>query len=113
MEKAIEATKMAGGSVQATVCYSISPVHDVEHYAKIAKSLQKAGSGLSCPRIWLGYLVPKMYEIVRRWKDDVGLPVQIHCPTSGMASMVYLALAGADVVDCAILLFSCLLLSRL
>ena len=44
------------------------------------------------------------YELVRRLKEEVGLPVHLHCHyTSGMASMSYLKgiEAGADVVDTA------------
>jgi pyruvate/oxaloacetate carboxyltransferase len=106
MEKAIEITKDAGAHVQATVCYTISPVHNVDHYAAVAKDLQKMGADSLCLKDMAGILSPKdVYEIVKRWKDDIGLPVQIHCHyTSGMASMVYLKAieAGADVVDCAI-----------
>ncbi|HHY17008.1 MAG TPA: pyruvate carboxylase subunit B, partial [Firmicutes bacterium] len=106
MEKAIETTKDAGAHVQATVCYTISPVHNVDHYAKVAKDLQKMGADSLCLKDMAGILSPKnVYEIVKRWKDDIGLPVQVHCHyTSGMASMVYLKAieAGADVVDCAI-----------
>ncbi len=106
MEKAIETTKEAGAHVQATVCYSISPVHNVDHYAQVAKELQKLGADSLCLKDMAGILSPKnVYEIVKRWKEDIGLPVQVHCHyTSGMASMVYLKAveAGADVIDCAI-----------
>ncbi|HHY12366.1 MAG TPA: pyruvate carboxylase subunit B [Firmicutes bacterium] len=106
MEKAIETTKEAGAHVQATVCYTISPVHNVDYYAKVAKELQKMGADSLCLKDMAGILSPKnVYEIVKRWKDDIGLPVQIHCHyTSGMASMVYIKAieAGADVLDCAI-----------
>lgn len=106
MAKAIEVSKEAGAHVQATVCYTISPVHDLDHYASVARELQKMGADSLCLKDMAGILAPKeAYDIVRRWKDETGLPVQIHSHyTSGMASMMYLKAieAGADVVDCAI-----------
>ncbi|MBE3520224.1 MAG: oxaloacetate decarboxylase subunit alpha [Firmicutes bacterium] len=106
MEKAFEAAKKAGAHVQGTVCYTISPVHDLEHYAKVAKILKDMGADSLCLKDMAGILSPKAcYDIVKLWKEEVGLPVQIHSHyTSGMASMAYLKgiEAGADVVDCAI-----------
>ncbi len=53
-----------------------------------------------------GILSPKeAYDIVRSWKDEIGLPVQVHSHyTSGMAAVSYVKAveAGADVIDCAI-----------
>jgi len=106
MEKAIEVTKEVGAHVQATVCYTISPVHDIEYYARIGKELQKMGADSLCLKDMAGILGPKdAYEIVKRWKDDTGLPVEVHSHyTSGMASMAYLKAieAGADAINCAI-----------
>lgn len=106
MEKAFEAAKKAGAHVQGTVCYTISPVHDLEHYGRVAKSLKDMGADSLCLKDMAGILSPKAcYDIVKLWKEEVGLPVQIHSHyTSGMASMAYLKgiEAGADVVDCAI-----------
>jgi len=106
MAKAIEVSKEAGAHVQGTVCYTISPVHDLDHYAAVARELQEMGADSLCLKDMAGILAPKdAYEIVKRWKDETGLPIQLHSHyTSGMASMMYLMAieAGADVVDCAI-----------
>ena len=92
MEKAIEVTKEVGAHVQATVCYTISPVHDIEYYARAGKELKDLGADSLCLKDMAGILGPKdAYEIVKRWKDDIGLPVEVHSHyTSGMASMAYL-----------------------
>ncbi|HOB31179.1 MAG TPA: pyruvate/oxaloacetate carboxyltransferase [Bacillota bacterium] len=106
MEKAIEVSKEVGAHVQATVCYTISPVHDIEYYARIARDLQDMGADSLCLKDMAGILGPKdAYEIVKRWKDETGLPVEVHSHyTSGMASMAYLKAieAGADAINCAI-----------
>lgn len=106
MWKAMEVAKQEGAHVQATVCYTISPVHDLKHYVTVAKELQKMGADSLCLKDMAGILSPsKAYDIVKRWKEEIGLPVQVHTHyTSGMGSMAYLKAveAGADVVDCAI-----------
>jgi oxaloacetate decarboxylase alpha subunit len=105
MEKAICTAKEAGASVQATVCYTISPVHDVDHYVATARTLAGMGADSICIKDMAGILYPAdAYTIVKRIKEALGLPVQLHCHyTSGMASMSYLKAieAGCDVVDTA------------
>jgi pyruvate/oxaloacetate carboxyltransferase len=106
MWKAIEVSKGEGAHVQATVCYTISPVHDLKHYVSVARELKRMGADSLCLKDMAGILAPsKAYDIVKRWKEEIGLPVQVHTHyTSGMGSMAYLKAieAGADVVDCAI-----------
>ena len=106
MAKAIEVSKGEGAHVQATVCYTISPVHDLKHYVSVAQELKRMGADSLCLKDMAGILSPKnAYDIVKKWKDEIGLPVQVHTHyTSGMGSMAYLKAieAGADVVDCAI-----------
>jgi pyruvate/oxaloacetate carboxyltransferase len=106
MRRAIEVSKEMNAHVQATVCYTISPVHDLKHYVAVAKELQKMGADSLCLKDMAGIISPKeAYDIVKAWKDEIGLPVQLHTHyTSGMGSMSYLKAieAGCDVVDCAI-----------
>ena len=41
METAIKASKEAGAHVQGTISYTISPVHDIDSYVKLAKDLKE------------------------------------------------------------------------
>ena len=106
METAIKACKEAGAHVQGTICYTISPVHNIDSYVELAKQLKEMGSDSICIKDMAGLLMPYVAEeLVKRLKAEVGLPVQLHCHyTSGMASMTYLKAieAGADVVDTAL-----------
>lgn len=106
METAIRACKEAGAHVQGTICYTISPVHDIDSYVELAQKLKEMGSDSICIKDMAGLLMPYIAEeLVKRLKAEVGLPVQLHCHyTSGMASMTYLKAieAGADVVDTAL-----------
>lgn len=106
MERAIKVTKQEGGHAQATVVYTISPVHDYDFYMRTAKELEQMGADSICLKDMAGILAPyPAYEIIKGWKESLSIPVQIHCHyTSGMASMTYLKAieAGVDVIDCAI-----------
>jgi oxaloacetate decarboxylase alpha subunit len=106
MGKAMEVARAEGAHAQGTVVYTISPVHNVEHYVETARELRDLGAHSICIKDMAGILSPMVaHEMVLRLKADVGLPVQIHCHyTSGMASMTYWRAieAGVDVVDCAI-----------
>ncbi len=106
MEMAIKACKEAGAHVQGGICYTISPVHNIDSYIKLAKELKEMGSDSICIKDMAGLLKPFIAEeLVKRLKAEVGLPVQLHCHyTSGLASMTYLKAieAGVDVVDTAL-----------
>ncbi len=103
MEMAIRATRAAGGHVQAAVVYTISPVHDIDHYVEMAVHLEKLGANSICIKDMAGILTPyRGYQLVEEMKKAVGIPIDIHSHmTTGMAAMAYLKTieAGADIVD--------------
>ena len=103
---AINACKKEKGHVQATVCYTISPVHTIETFVKMAKELEEMGADSICIKDMAGLLLPyTAYELVKAMKETVKIPIQLHTHyTSGVASMTYLKAieAGVDVVDCAL-----------
>lgn len=105
LQTAINACKKEGGHVQATVCYTISPVHSNESFVKLAKDLEDAGADSICIKDMAGLLVPYVaYDLVKKMKATVNIPIQLHTHyTSGVASMTYLKAieAGVDVVDTA------------
>lgn len=106
IETAIKACKKEGGHAQGTVCYTISPVHNLDLFVKDAKQLVDMGADSICIKDMAGLLVPyTAYELVKAMKENVKVPIQLHTHyTSGVASMTYLKAieAGCDIVDCAI-----------
>ncbi|WP_129724579.1 oxaloacetate decarboxylase subunit alpha [Xylanivirga thermophila] len=106
LECAMDATVKAGGHAQATVVYTISPIHNTEHYIKTAKTLEGMGASSICLKDMAGLLTPyDAYNLIRELKKAVKIPIQLHSHyTSGLASMTYLKAieAGVDIVDCAI-----------
>lgn len=105
LQAAIKAANKAKAHVQATLCYTISPVHNIESFTKLAKELEGMGADSICIKDMAGLLLPyTAYDLVKAIKETVKIPVQLHTHyTSGEASMTYLKAveAGVDVIDCA------------
>ena len=106
LKTAIDATKKEGGHVQAALSYTISPVHSIEAFAKLAQELEQMGADSICIKDMAGLLTPySAYELVSALKQSIHVPVELHTHyTSGIASMTYLKAieAGCDIVDTAI-----------
>ena len=106
LEVAIRACKKEGGHAQGTVCYTISPVHNIEQFIKDAKGLVDVGVDSICIKDMAGLLLPyEAFNIIKAMKENVSVPIQLHTHyTSGVGSMTYLKAieAGVDVVDTAI-----------
>ena len=105
LKTALNATKKEGGHVQAAICYTTSPVHTNESFAKFAKELEEMGADSICIKDMAGLLKPyDAYELVKMIKEQTKIPVQLHTHyTSGLASMTLLKAieAGVDIVDTA------------
>ncbi len=106
LETAVRAAKRVGAHVQGTICYTISPVHTLDLYARLARQLEEMGCDSICIKDMAGLLHPyDGYELVRRLKETVRVPLQLHAHcTAGLAPMTVLKAieAGVDVVDCAV-----------
>ena len=106
MAYAMKIAKREGAHVQATISYTISPVHSLDAFVDMAKELADLGADSICIKDMAALLAPyPAYELVSRLKAAVNLPVQLHTHyTSGMATATLLKAveAGVDVVDTAI-----------
>jgi pyruvate/oxaloacetate carboxyltransferase len=107
LETAFAAVKKAGGHVQGTICYTVSPVHTVDGFAKMADRMVAMGADSLCIKDMAGLLSPMMAKALvgRIKKDHPDKLLQMHChDTSGYSEMAYLmgVQAGANVIDCAI-----------
>lgn len=107
LSKAMEVAKKEGAHVQATMSYTISPVHNLQYFLDMSQKLVDMGADSLCIKDMAGILKPYVaFELVKELKKRFKkIPVQLHTHyTSGMASMMYLKAieAGADVIDTAI-----------
>ncbi len=106
IKTAVDVVKKCGKIVEGTISYTVSPVHSVELYIKMAKQLEDMGSDVICIKDMAGLLSPKAtYDLVKEIKNTVDLPVHLHThATTGLAGMnLQKAIdAGVDIVDTAI-----------
>lgn len=103
MEVAITTAKECGKIVKGVLSYTISPVHTVDYYVNIARQLKDLGVDIISIKDQAGILSPKVaYDLVKRLKEEIKLPVHIHSQsTAAMAEMTLLKSveAGADIID--------------
>ena len=103
LEQAIKSTKKYGGQVEATLSYTISPIHNEDYFVKLAKELEQMGTDALCIKDMANLLLPMdAYSLVKRLKETVSIPIHLHTHnTTGTGDMVLLKAieAGVDVVD--------------
>jgi len=106
VEPAARAVKETGAHFEGAISYTVSPVHTLDRYLAYAQQLKELGADTICIKDMAGMLTPfRTEKMVRALKDEIGLPVHVHCHyIGGMAPMNYLkaAEAGADIIDTAV-----------
>jgi len=106
MKTAIEAALKAGKLVEGTICYTISPVHSVDYFLRVAEQLAAMGVQIICLKDMGGLLAPYVAdELVRKLKARIPLPLHLHSHcTAGLAPMSYMMAveAGVDIIDTAL-----------
>ncbi len=110
IEVAVDETLKNGAHASGTICYTLSPIHNLENYVKLAKSIEVLGVNSICIKDMAGIMSPKEgYELVKALKENVKVPIVVHThSTTGLGFMTLLKCveAGADVIDTAISCFS-------
>ncbi|MBU4223274.1 MAG: pyruvate/oxaloacetate carboxyltransferase, partial [Euryarchaeota archaeon] len=105
MEVSIKTAKRVGAHVQGTVCYTISPVHTIPLYVKMAKELEEMGCDSLCIKDMAGLISPKnAFDLIKAMKEEISIPIDLHSHcTSGMAPMSYMFAceAGVNILDTA------------
>ena len=106
LDRAVSEVKACGKHAEATLCYTVSPVHNIDRFVDLAKKLEDLGTDTICIKDMAGLLAPlDAYHLVRRLKAAVKVPLHLHSHyTSGMASMASLLaiLGGLDMLDTSI-----------
>ncbi len=110
IEVAMDQTKRSGGHAQGAICYTISPIHNLDNYVKLARQLEEMGADSICIKDMSGILGPQeAYDMVRAFKETVNKPIILHThSTTGLGPITcYKAVeAGCDCIDTAISSFS-------
>lgn len=112
LQVGVDAVKKAGGVVEATVCYSGDMLipgkkYNLEYYIKTVDAIVEMGTHILGIKDMAGTLKPKAASIligaIRAKYPDLVIHVHTHDSAgTGISTYTACALAGADVVDCAI-----------
>jgi len=104
LELPTRVAKRMGAEVQICIVYTVSPVHTVDYYVKLAEDLvHRFEPEWITIKDMSGILKPYVaYELVSRLRKEIGVKIDVHShATAGFAPMTLLKSieAGADAVD--------------
>lgn len=106
LESSIKFVKEYGGLCETAISYTVSPVHNIDYFVKLACTLEKMGADTICIKDMANLLLPyDAYNLVKKLKENVSVPIHLHTHnTAGTGDMTNLmaAQAGVDIVDCAL-----------
>ena len=106
VEVAVDETLKSGAIASGTICYTTSPIHNIENYVKVAEGFAKLGVQTLCIKDMAGILAPQeAYDLVKAIKAAVKLPVVVHTHSTtglGLVTLQKAVEAGADIIDTAI-----------
>ena len=110
IQVAVDETIKRGAHAQGVICYTTSPIHTIEKYAKMGKELENMGVHSICIKDMAGIMGPQeAYDLVKALKESVELPVFLHThSTTGLGPITYIKAveAGCSGIDTAISSFS-------
>lgn len=110
LETSIQAVKDSKKHAQGTLCYTTSPVHNLEYFISLGRELEKMGCDSIAIKDMAGLLTPNVTaELVKALVDQVKIPIHLHShATAGLASMCQFKAVenGAFGIDTAISAFS-------
>jgi len=111
LETSVKAVNKSGKHAQGTICYTISPVHNIDKFVAQAKQLEDMGCDSIAIKDMAGLLTPSVAgDMVAKFCSTLSVPVHLHShDTAGMSSMNHLAAIqnGCCHIDTAISTFSC------
>ena len=92
IEVAVDEAIKAGAHVQGTLCYTTSPIHNIDMFVQLSRDLEKMGVHSICIKDMAGIMTPKnAYDLTKAIKEAVSLPVVVHThSTTGVGAMTLL-----------------------
>lgn len=110
IEVAVDETLKNGAHASGTICFTISPIHNLESNVKLAKNIEALGVQSICIKDMAGIMGPQdAYDLVKAIKENVKVPVIVHTHSTtglGLLALQKAVEAGAFAIDTAISSFS-------
>ena len=106
MYQAMQSVIEVEGHAQGTISYTTSPVHTIDVWIDLAKTIQDMGAHSLAIKDMAGLLKPYVaFELVSKLKESLEIPIHLHChATTGMsvATGIKAIEAGLDNIDTSI-----------
>jgi len=106
LETAINSVRKQDKHAQGTMSYTISPVHTIDSWLNMARTIESMGADSLCIKDMAGLLKPYVaFDLITKLKQTVQIPIHMQChATTGLSTPTYLKAieAGIDNVDTAI-----------
>ncbi len=110
IEVAVNETIKNGAIASGAICFTISPIHNLESYVKLAKQMEDMGVSSIAIKDMAGIMGPQeAFDLVKALKESVRIPIVCHTHSTtglGLVTLLKAVEAGADIVDTAISSFS-------
>ena len=106
LETAIKAVRKVGKHAQGTISYTLSPVHNIDNWVSLSKTIESMGAESIAIKDMAGLLKPYVaFELVSKLKKELSIPVHMQChATTGLSTATALKAieAGIDNIDTSI-----------
>jgi methylmalonyl-CoA carboxyltransferase 5S subunit len=108
IERSINAVKRNGKHAQATISYTVSPIHSIAGFVDQARRLKDMGCDSICIKDMAALIKPQAaYDLVKGIKEACGADTRVHLhvhATTGvtLVSLMKAVEAGVDCVDTAV-----------
>ena len=106
LERACKAVKEYGGTCEAAISFTKSPVHNEDYFVRLAAQLEENGADVICIKDMANLLLPEdAYSLVKALKANCSAKIHLHTHnTTGTGAMTYLRAiqAGVDIIDTAL-----------
>ncbi|HOU10754.1 MAG TPA: pyruvate carboxylase subunit B [Clostridiales bacterium] len=110
IQVAVDETLKNGAVASGAICFTISPIHNLDNYVKLARAMEGMGVHTVCIKDMAGIMGPQeAFDLVTALKQAVRVPIVVHTHSTtglGLLSLQKAVEAGADVIDTAISCFS-------
>lgn len=106
LDTAIKAVRKVEKHAQGTISYTLSPVHNIDNWVSLSKTIESMGADSIAIKDMAGLLKPYVaYELVSRLKNELSIPIHMQChATTGLSTATALKAieAGIDNIDTSI-----------
>lgn len=110
IEVAVDEVLKQGAHAQGCICYTTSPIHNLDKYIEMGNQLEAMGVHSICIKDMAGIMGPQeAYDLIKSLKENVKVPIFLHThSTTGLGPITYTKAieAGCDGIDTAISSFS-------